>query len=47
MAARVSRYSKTRADIDKAITHQEIEPDVPDGAFGDDHCGRPGAAGPG
>ncbi|HEY6887847.1 MAG TPA: hypothetical protein VI300_08710, partial [Solirubrobacter sp.] len=47
MAARVSRYAKTRADIDKAIAHQEIEPDVPDGAFGDDHAAAPAAAGPG
>jgi hypothetical protein len=29
MQARQSRYTKTRADIDKAIAHQEIEPDVP------------------
>src|SRR4051812_7862704 len=34
MAARVSRYSKTRSDIDKAIAHQDVEPDVPAGAFG-------------
>jgi hypothetical protein len=31
MEARQSRYTKTRADIDKAIAHQEIEPDVPPG----------------
>jgi hypothetical protein len=44
MAARESRYTKTRADIDKAIAHQEIEPDVPDGVFSADPMLAPSAA---
>ena len=51
MAARESRYTKTRADIDKAISHQEIEPDVPVGVFSSDPppmpSAAPGAAEPG
>ncbi len=48
MVARESRYTKTRADIDKAITHQEVEPDVPAGVFSADPIPAPAAAaGPG
>jgi hypothetical protein len=32
MQKRESRYEKTKADIDKALKKQTVEPDVPDDA---------------
>src|SRR4051812_12994532 len=47
MAARVSRYAKTKADIDKAIARQDIEPDVPAGAFSASSAAVAAPTGPG
>ena len=44
MEARVSRYEKTKADIDKALARQDVEPDVPAGTFGADAHAAPAAA---
>jgi hypothetical protein len=41
---RESRFAKTRADIEGAIAHQDVEPDIPDGVFSADPV--PAVAGP-
>jgi hypothetical protein len=41
MQVRESRYQKTRADIDAALARREVEPDVPDGVFGDEPASHP------
>jgi hypothetical protein len=47
MQARVSRYEKTKGDIEKALARTDVEADVPAGAFSESATAAPAPAGPG